>query len=497
MSLFMNRLPIFIPGAEQEPQAAGGNQKWCAAACHRSRIINHLRTATMNKALSHIIPQPSPVELIRIGGSRDGSYLVPNDLIGIDACFSPGVNNFKDFEDELAKCHSIKSHMCDFSSNTDMFRTPLIDGMQTFKKKWLDIDGSSDSISLKEWVEECSQDESKDLILQIDIEGAEYRNLLAADANTLKRFRIVVIELHGVGVFKEPELLSKLVSPLLSKLNQSHISVHAHPNNCCGDFIEPESGLNIPNVLEVTYLRRDRFSGDKSQFIQPQLPHPLDISWNVRENPPIHLNEKWMHSNNKNLESEVKILDDNLNFSNWERSQLKNSNSIIIDLLTNLHRLSSARMYATLQEKLEIRDFNLAVTQGCDHAHAKKYFLSKAYESYPEKGIVKDDPRFFFHTAIERNQSITIDFTESIKLQFLVIGNRTDACQDRPKILFFIIHDSKDYLAIDALPIVVTDEFLEPGGPKSVTPLLGSEGRYLTIFSPIHTALHFSSVNAY
>ena len=31
-------------------------------------------------------------ELIRIGGKGDGAYLLPDDLSGISACFSPGVD---------------------------------------------------------------------------------------------------------------------------------------------------------------------------------------------------------------------------------------------------------------------------------------------------------------------------------------------------------------------------------------------------------------------
>lgn len=38
-------------------------------------------------------PKPSPVPLVRIGGDWDGAYLVPDDLAGVAACFSPGVNN--------------------------------------------------------------------------------------------------------------------------------------------------------------------------------------------------------------------------------------------------------------------------------------------------------------------------------------------------------------------------------------------------------------------
>jgi len=263
-----------------------------------------------------LLPQPCPFKLVRIGGDRDGAYLVPDDLTGIDACFSPGVNNLKSFEDELTNQYNIKCHMCDFSSDLDQFRTPIVHGMQTFKKKWLDTDGSLDSISLRDWINEFSPDASKDLILQIDIEGAEYRNLLGADDRTLKRFRVIVIELHGLGVLCNPELISKEVGPLLLKLHETHACVHAHPNNCCGDFIDPENGLNIANVLEITYLRRDRFQGNRHQYIQPQLPHPLDIRFNVSTNPPIHLNENWLGQKNRSLKSKLKVMTDHIAFAN-------------------------------------------------------------------------------------------------------------------------------------------------------------------------------------
>jgi hypothetical protein len=442
-----------------------------------------------------LIPNSNPFDLIRIGGSGDGSYLIPDDLEGIDACFSPGVNNFKNFEDQLTNHYGIKCHMCDFSSNPRKFKTPLVKGMQTFKKKWLDVDGGNDSISLKEWVEELSPDANNDLILQIDIEGAEYRNLLATDSNTLNRFRIIVIELHDLFTFKIPELFSKKVGPLLAKLNETHVSIHAHPNNCGGDSIEPVTGLNIPNVIEVTYLRRDRFTGNESQYIHPQLPHPLDISWNVRKNPPIHLNENWLIPNKRNIESQMKVLSDNLDFANWERDELKTFAATTLDELANLQRLSNVNLYTRIQGKAE--DSTALGEKYFDLANGKKYFVSKSHASYPTEGIVKEDSKFFFHTASSRNQSITINLEQSRKLQYLVVGNRGDMCQDRAKTLFCIIHDTEKFSINDALPMVVTDEFLRPGGGKSITPLFGKEGRYLTIFSPIHTALHFASICIY
>src|SRR3954463_7181162 len=39
--------------------------------------------------------------LIRVGGAGDGGYLLPDDLDGIAACFSPGVSNQATFEEDL------------------------------------------------------------------------------------------------------------------------------------------------------------------------------------------------------------------------------------------------------------------------------------------------------------------------------------------------------------------------------------------------------------
>ena len=132
-------------------------------------------------------PKPSSHPLMRIGENCDGSYLVPEDLDGITACFSPGVNNFKHFEDTLVDTYGIDCHMCDFSSDVQAFRTPLKEGKQTFQKKWLDIKTEGDNISFDDWIGEDAP--SGDLLLQMDIEGAEYRNLLSVSEAALARFR--------------------------------------------------------------------------------------------------------------------------------------------------------------------------------------------------------------------------------------------------------------------------------------------------------------------
>lgn len=192
-------------------------------------------------------------------------------------------------------------------------------------------------MTLEDWVRtaEPAREGDGDLMLQMDIEGAEYRNLMATSSSCLKRFRIIILEIHFLGIFMhnrdsaieaslkglihglsmplrfslqsphQSDLLSRIIArydnsfrpylirAALRRLHQSHLCVHVHPNNCLGEFLDKETGLNVPDVIELTYLRRDRFIGDSAKLHPPQSPHPLDII-NVPERPNIILNSRWI-----------------------------------------------------------------------------------------------------------------------------------------------------------------------------------------------------------
>jgi len=102
----------------------------------------------------------------------DGAYLIPDDLEGTAACFSPGTDNKIKFESELANRFAIPSFMCDGSINASELK--LIPEMHEFKRLWLrDFDDKA-NLSLDRWVEAASYPADQDLLLQIDIEGGEY-----------------------------------------------------------------------------------------------------------------------------------------------------------------------------------------------------------------------------------------------------------------------------------------------------------------------------------
>jgi hypothetical protein len=251
-------------------------------------------------ALGFLRPKPSPWSLVRLGGSTDGAYLVPDALDGVVACLSPGVRNSKKFEDQLATEHGIRSHLLDFSSDLEKFSTPVIKGMQTFTKKWLGPSSNATTVTMAQWIRKFEAEPNDDLMLQIDIEGAEWAILGAIDLEVLKRFRIIVIELHKLDdIFTNPSLFDAKAVSALKNLQKIFTVIHAHPNNCCGTSGNLfGSGMRIPRTLELTMVRTDFLEKalEKGVPRQPELPHPLDIGRNVPSTPPIFLGNGWRSS---------------------------------------------------------------------------------------------------------------------------------------------------------------------------------------------------------
>ncbi|OYV05445.1 MAG: hypothetical protein CFE26_11565, partial [Verrucomicrobiales bacterium VVV1] len=55
-------------------------------------------TQKVTDLIQALRPLKVPAGLVRLGPPRDGGYLVPDDLTGIAACFSPGVEQQSGFE---------------------------------------------------------------------------------------------------------------------------------------------------------------------------------------------------------------------------------------------------------------------------------------------------------------------------------------------------------------------------------------------------------------
>lgn len=226
-------------------------------------------------------PVDMPGGLVRIGGPGDGGYLVPRDTQGIKAVFSPGVDQAAGFERDFAD-RGVPCLMADKSVDGPPFAHPNFH----FLKKHLGAVTGSDTITLAEWVQMADVPDG-DLLLQMDIEGAEYDVIPACPRALLGRFRVIVIELHRLGRLVRP-IVHRRVSATLKKLLEQHVVVHLHANNAAAP--KRWCGLQVHPVVEFTFVRRDCVG--RSERVR-SLPHPLDAP-NVPGRPEWPLDPAWL-----------------------------------------------------------------------------------------------------------------------------------------------------------------------------------------------------------
>jgi hypothetical protein len=172
------------------------------------------------------------------------------------------------FELDLAEL-GINSYLADYSVDGPPIENPMFD----FEKKFIGVEADELMfIRLDEWVSN-KRPNNGDLILQMDIEGAEWPILADVSQETLAKFRIIVLELHNLDQMLTSVSGNRLVEGVFRKLRIGFTPVHLHPNNCCPST--RYQGLEIPPVLEVTLLRNDRLDASVEQ-LRLKIPHPLD-----------------------------------------------------------------------------------------------------------------------------------------------------------------------------------------------------------------------------
>lgn len=202
--------------------------------------------------------------LVRVGGAEDGGYLIPDDLEGVEACFSPGVGGSSDFERAMLD-RGIPSFLIDASVEKPK---GLPKGI-SFEKLFLGAATRGNTVSLPDWVARHAPG-SGDLVLQMDIEGAEYDVLATSPRDVLRRFRVLLVEFHRTHRALVPSGHRRLMGALES-LVADFVPVHLHMNNArpfvrCGAY-------DMPRAFEMTFLRRDRAGRMRPSRA---VPHPLD-----------------------------------------------------------------------------------------------------------------------------------------------------------------------------------------------------------------------------
>ncbi|MEE3197754.1 MAG: FkbM family methyltransferase [Pseudomonadota bacterium] len=238
-------------------------------------VVSRTNYSEISALIHALHPRESGIDLIRLGPDGDGGYLIPDDLSGIEYGFSPGVSTESGFEVDLAK-RGLKVYLADYSVDSAASNNPNL----FFDKKFIGSLSNGEFMTLDEWKNKKIPDYNGDLILQMDIEGAEFEAMMSVSSSLLSQFRIMVIEFHFLQeLFNRPYF--DLSSRVFRKILQSHTVVHIHPNNCCGSVKVPNQWthgsrtecLEIPRVSEFTFYRNDKIR--KESYCRV-FPHSLD-----------------------------------------------------------------------------------------------------------------------------------------------------------------------------------------------------------------------------
>jgi len=252
-----------------------------------------LQKAVDKEKIIQLIDKLHPVqtqyELIRLGPKGDGGYLVPDCLDTISACFSPGVAEVSEFESD---CLNLGMQLFMADASVEKPNWTISEEKYRFQKKFIGCTNNEEFMTMDTWFKSANLRDDMDLLLQMDIERSEYAAIINTSDELMKRFKVMVIEFHFLQQLWNKGFF-KIVETTINKILHTHICVHLHPNNFKGTngSVFTQLGIDIPKVLEMTFLRKD--VADIKGY-QTQFPHPLDCDNTTKEHFPLPKN--WYHN---------------------------------------------------------------------------------------------------------------------------------------------------------------------------------------------------------
>lgn len=174
--------------------------------------------------------------------------------------FSFGVSNYSPWDLEMAE-RDFKVYQFDGTIDAPteqhsnlIFSKLNITGNEIAEDGTINFKGIMDKFNLYD---------SKDIILQIDIEGYEWEFFDSLSDEDLKRFSQIIVEFHGMLDYSKLEFYTKI----FEKLNKHHKPIHFHYNNH-GSIILINNVI-VSSLFEVSFLRRDNIKFHPSSDIYP------------------------------------------------------------------------------------------------------------------------------------------------------------------------------------------------------------------------------------
>lgn len=230
------------------------------AAEHQERILSILRLLRPFEAVGS--------RKIRLGRDYDGGYVMLDDFDGICAAYSLGIKDDASWDSEIAE-RGIEVFQYDHTIDAPPATHPL------FHWKRTGICGVGEETepydSLPNIMQANAHHNGNDLILKMDIEGAEWSVFGSMPAPLLATFRQIVCEFHGFQHVTDEAFYLRALGAARN-LSRHHRVVHVHANNNTAFAIV--GGVPVPACLELTFARIEDHPLEPSREM---FPTPLDM----------------------------------------------------------------------------------------------------------------------------------------------------------------------------------------------------------------------------
>lgn len=180
--------------------------------------------------------------LCRIGNDHDGGYILSESALNnhTNVVYSFGVGAESSFELAMAQ-QGLDCFMYDHTVDKPVIQHDKFH----FTKRGIATKDSDNMLSLPSIIKHT------DILLQCDIEGAEWEVFANIDKNLLDAFSQILIEFHWV----ERYINSKILEHAINNITYNFVPIHLHANNYAPLFsIENQP---VPSVFEVSLIRKD------------------------------------------------------------------------------------------------------------------------------------------------------------------------------------------------------------------------------------------------
>ena len=226
------------------------------------------------------LSMPEGFSLVRTGREHDGGYIMLDDFNDGGIAYSFGISNDVSWDKDMAS-HGYDVFMYDHTIDGLPEKNPRF---HWTKQGIADGVTQDDRLKTLDELIRANHHEGKcDMILKMDVEGAEWGFLESVSSETLSQFGQMTFEFHGIPNHDRPDL----VLEVFRKINRTHQLVHVHANNF-GNYISC-GGKVFSTLFELSYVLRSKYSF--STDYAPVLPLDID-SPNKADLPEVELG-RW------------------------------------------------------------------------------------------------------------------------------------------------------------------------------------------------------------